>query len=213
MTETTARLSVPLRRHSKANRLLLMRAVADLLAERGMSFSLTDVAERAGTSVATSYRHLRSREAAVETFVGGLWMEWSERMDEAIADREPIQQLHAACLTWTKFWLEWGEAALVVRPTRGVIERHREADEDIERIWGVVATILDGLVAAEEIPEQSIEYAALVWITLLNERVVLDLHRAGWSARTIAESLAVSLLAVLRSPPSARIAGRPTPAT
>ncbi|MCA1845430.1 MAG: TetR/AcrR family transcriptional regulator [Actinobacteria bacterium] len=199
-----ARPPEPRRSHSRANRRALVRAVADLLTERGLSFSLTDVAERAGTSVATSYRHLVSQDAAIEVFVHDLWVEWSERMERASARRSGRAKLEGACLTWVKFWLEFRTAALVVRPTRGVLERHRAGDEDIARIWGRLEPILQELVAAGEIPRQPLDYAVLLWVTLLNERVVLDLHGAGWSARRIAAALSGSLMAALQSPPLRR---------
>ena len=66
-------------RHMDLTRDLILEAVAALVTTQGSSnFSLQEVAERAGVSVRTLYRHFESREALLDALV--VWVEEQVRL-------------------------------------------------------------------------------------------------------------------------------------
>jgi AcrR family transcriptional regulator len=74
-------------RQNQLARDLIMSAVAEIVAERGFNFSIQDVADRAGMSHRSVYRHFPSREA----LLGALY-EWT---DAKIGGRDLFQEVPA----------------------------------------------------------------------------------------------------------------------
>jgi hypothetical protein len=73
-------------------------------------------------------------------------------------------------------------------------------DHDVptSALYSALAPILAALIEGGVLPEQDIEYAVLVWITLFDERVIVDLRTAkGWSSRHIARQLGATVLSAL----------------
>lgn len=187
----------PLRKDALATRLQLLQGVGRLLEQRGIDFNLSDVAREAGCSIATAYRHFDDKadalEQLIETFSSSVFDQ-----AEALADLEPRQRLEGLCRVWVDTAIQWGPAAVYLRSPLGVLQRFRAGNTLLARVMAVTSEILRSLMASGDLPEQDVEYAAFVWITLFDERNIVDLHHtAGWSGDVITERLTSTLLAAL----------------
>src|SRR3990170_3918695 len=69
MTHTSALESGIRGRHARLTRQTILEALADLLAEGELDFSVQDVADRAGVSHRTVYRHFETRETLLDALV------------------------------------------------------------------------------------------------------------------------------------------------
>lgn len=187
----------PLRKDALATRLQLLEGVGRLLEHRGIDFNLSDVARESGCSIATAYRHFHDKadalEQLIETFSGSVFDQ-----AEALSDLEPRQRLESLCRVWVDTAIQWGPAAVYLRSPLGVLQRFRAGNTLLARVMAVTSEILESLVAAGDLPDQDVEYASFVWITLFDERNIVDLHHtAGWSGSVITERLTATLLAAL----------------
>lgn len=201
-------MSEGLRSDARATRELLVSAVGTLLAERGLGFGLADVAAEAGTSLATVYRHLPSKEIAIDRYLSTLVAGWEREIEAATEGLEGWERLDAACRAWVEEAWRWGKSAVFVRSPAGIIQRHKAGDPVVEANWRQLQPVIEELVARGDIPEQSVDWAVLLWNTLFDERVIVDLAAAGWSSADIASSLTETLrLGLLHPPGRARTGG------
>lgn len=190
-----------LRSDARATREALLAAVGRLLAERGLDFGVGDVARWAGTSLATAYRHLPSKEAAIDRYLTMLVDDWEWHLAEATSGLEGWDRFVAACRVWVERAWDWGRSAVFVRSPAGIIQRHQSGDPIVEANWRQLQPIVEELIGRGDIPEQSVDYAVLLWNTLFDERVIVDLARLGWSSEEIARSLTGTLRGSLLHPP------------
>ncbi|WP_236008997.1 hypothetical protein [Actinomadura physcomitrii] len=111
------------------------------------------------------------------------------------------RRFEAACARWVALAAGWGRAATHIRSADGFLERVRRDDPPTSALFEELAAIIEELVADEVLPPQDVEYAVLVWVTLLDERVIVDLTSTlGWSAKRVGRTLAESVLAALAVP-------------
>jgi AcrR family transcriptional regulator len=78
MSTTAAR---PLRRDAERNRHRILEAAAEAFAERGLTITMDDIAERAGVGVGTVYRRFPQKELLIEAL-------FEERVGELVAMAE-----------------------------------------------------------------------------------------------------------------------------
>lgn len=188
----------PLRSDSFETRAGLVAAVTDLIAERGIDFNLAAVATRAGTSTATAYRQLVSKETAIEL----AYRAWVEQLCTEIEDVPPkltgLRRLEEVCRRWVSLSTEWGPAAVYVRSHRGVLQRLHERDPALTRLWTTLTPVLEGCIERRELPSQNLEVAFLAWCSLFDERNILDLSGAArWSPKRISAELTDVLVRTL----------------
>jgi AcrR family transcriptional regulator len=83
--------SVPadLRSDAQRNRERIVRAAAEVFAERGLDASLEEVADRAGVGVATLYRRFPCRDDLIAASVEERVREYADAVEEAQADPDP----------------------------------------------------------------------------------------------------------------------------
>ncbi len=189
-----------LRSDTQRTRDRLLDAMASLLRERGLDFSLPDLAREAGVAVATVYRHFGD--------LGDLRQEFYSRfVDSLLGDLAALlgqfrghELFRAACETWVRTSLPVARACTFIRSAEGYLERVRSRDPFVAALHEeVLVPILDQLIEDGVVPDQDRAYAALSWITLFDERVIIDLTIAfGWDEARVAAALGDSLLAVLR---------------
>lgn len=190
-----------LRSDAAATRRQLVEAVGELLSERGREFGLADVAARSRTSLATTYRHLGSLDQAVTMYLESLVTGWAEAVTRAAGSTVGVERLTAICRAWVRQADEWGPAAVWIRSPWGLVERYTAQDQVVTTNWAVLAPVVQQLVALGRVPPQPVEYAVLMWNTIFDERVIMDLRRgAGWSQRRVTRWLTQSLLQVLAHP-------------
>jgi hypothetical protein len=102
------------------------------------------------------------------------------------------------CAEWAAQAASWGPAAVYLRSPRGFLDRLDAADPFVTALYGRLAAALRAAMTAGAIPAQDPRSAALIWVTLFDERVVVDLtHHQGLSPAQAAGRLAAALLAAL----------------
>ncbi|GIJ45571.1 hypothetical protein Val02_24570 [Virgisporangium aliadipatigenens] len=188
------------RSDARRSRAALLGAVGELLAERGPEFALTEVAARAGVSTATAYRHFSDTPAAVDAFVEDMIVSLLAAFD-ALPSVDPLADVRALCREWVVRAARWGAASVYTRSPRGVLARRDAGDPLLVGLYDRLAARVEAGIAAGVLPEQDVRFAVLMWATLLDERVVLDLvGSSGWATEDVVDRLTAALLRVLGWP-------------
>jgi AcrR family transcriptional regulator len=191
----------PRRGDARLRRAALLAAVGELLAERGTAFSLADAAGLAGLSTATAYRNFADTGSAVDAFWADLTAELLDAFDRLPTHGDPIDDIRAVCREWVAQAARWGAAAVHVRSPRGVLARRGAEDPFVGGLYERLARRVETAVAAGRVPAQDVRFAVLMWITLFDERAVVDLtHTLGWTPDRAVEHLTAALLRVLTGP-------------
>lgn len=113
-----------MRSDTERNRKRLIKAAAYLVARRGSSVRMIDVAERAEVSVATAYRHFGSVDEVLAQFrfdVGNRLLAFSRKCEATGIDR-----LRLVCEFWVRLVVKHGGAMVHTRSDVGYLERLRE---------------------------------------------------------------------------------------
>ncbi|MDT3444641.1 TetR/AcrR family transcriptional regulator [Pseudofrankia sp. BMG5.37] len=205
MASSSARAEEPrgrrIRRDFLASRRDLLEAAERLLAKQGGRFSLIELAAEAGVSTATAYRHFPDVDAALDAYYTQLVERLVTRMEAVPAGPDALRRFVDVCELWVQEAVGWGPAVVHVRSYRGFLQRLRTGDPMIARLFGALAPMLAALTDAGGIPPTSAEYGVLLWVTVFDERVVVDLHDSlGWPAERIATELTGSVLRALGRP-------------
>jgi AcrR family transcriptional regulator len=191
----------PLRSDARRSRDAILAAVAVLLTERGPGFTLTDVARRSGVATATAYRHFPSVDDAVSAYYDQLCADLLAALCTVPDSLDPVSRIRGICREWAAQAASWGPAAVYLRSPRGFLDRLDSGDPFLTAVHDLLSGVLRAAVEAGVIPAQDLSYATLLWVTLFDERVVLDLtHTRGLSADAAADRLGSALLAALRAP-------------
>ncbi|KAA9162604.1 TetR/AcrR family transcriptional regulator [Amycolatopsis acidicola] len=181
-----------LRRDTARTRDRLLDTAGRLLAERGLAFSLPDLAKAGGVATATVYRHFEDIRDVHREFYYRL-------IDQLVAALKAVpgdgtRRFADTCARWVELAQHWGRAATRIRSPEGFLERVRAGDPPTSELHAALAPVVRELIASGEIPDQDTDYAILVWITLFDERVIVDLTELGWPVSRIAQTLSASVL-------------------
>jgi AcrR family transcriptional regulator len=187
-----------LRRDTARTRDRLLDAAGDLLAARGPGFSLPDLARASGVATATVYRHFADVRDVHREFYVRLIEELVAELGAISTRSRGIARLEQVGERWVSLALHWGRAATRIRSAEGFLERVRAQDPPTAALYRALAPVVEDLVAEGVLPEQDLDYAVLLWITVFDERVIVDLASSlGWTSSRIARSLTGSLLGAL----------------
>ncbi|GGN21870.1 AcrR family transcriptional regulator [Actinoplanes campanulatus] len=188
----------PRRGDARLRRAALLAAVGELLAERGPGFSLAEAAGLAGVSTATAYRNFADPGSAIDAFFAELVGDLLEAFDRLPGGGDPLADVRAVCREWVEQASRWGAAAVHIRSPRGVLARRGEEDPFVGGLYERLARLVEAAIASGAVPRQDVRFAVLMWVTIFDERVVVDLTRTlAWSADEAAEHLTGALLRVL----------------
>lgn len=185
-----------LRADTLRTRQKLLDAAGDLLRERGLAFTLPDLARHSGVSTATTYRHFEDVHAVYTGFYRRTQNALLARL-RTTDEPDPLHTFEAMCHEWVLSANSWGRAATHIRSARGYLERIRDGDDPLlTELDTTLAGVVRRLVESGELPEVDLRYSVLIWITTFDERVIVDLTETlGWDPRRIAETLGRSVLA------------------
>lgn len=183
-----------MRRDTARTRNTLLDTVGALLAERGLGFSLPDLARASGVGTATVYRHFDDVQDAHRDFYYRLMDELVDQLGSLPG--EGLERFRLTCDRWVRLALEWGRAATHIRSAGGFLERVAADDPPTSALFNALAPAFDDLVARGAVPEQDRNFAILMWITVFDERVIIDLAQHGWSRNRIARTLGASLTGI-----------------
>lgn len=187
-----------LRADARRSRDALLGAVAALLAERGPGFTLTDAARRAGVATATAYRHFPSADDAVAAYYDQLCAGLLAALAAVPGTLAPAERMTRIGREWAAQAASWGPAAVYLRSPRGFLDRLDSGDPFIAALYARLASVLSDGAAAGLLLVSDLRYAVLLWVTLFDERVVVDLvHTHGLSPDEAAARLTAALLAAL----------------
>ncbi|THJ41168.1 TetR/AcrR family transcriptional regulator [Candidatus Frankia alpina] len=196
-----------LRRDTQETRDRLLVAFGELLAESGPTFGLPELARRGGVATATAYRHFETIHDAHHEFL----LQLTDRLTDRLTGRlqsvpptwTPRRRFDAACERWAEQAADWGPAAVHIRSWRGFLERVHLGDEPTGALYAALEPIVRDLIDQGELPDQDVEYAVLVWITMFDERVIVDLRESkGWPVQRLARVLGRSVLSALGGTPT-----------
>lgn len=176
----------------------LLDAAAELLESDGQHFTLPDLARQAGVGTATVYRHF----ADVADLLLALEVQSIQALTAAISSVGAAlgagERFQTICTLWVGRSSREAAPVRFLRSPEGVLERAHRGDPSITALVEVLDDAVSALVTEEILPEQDLIAAVLVWITLFDERTVVDLSRThGWTTHRIADYLSRAVLGAL----------------
>jgi AcrR family transcriptional regulator len=178
----------------------LLDVVGTLLEQQGPTFTLPELARAADVGHATVYRHFTDVHDAYAQFYRRLVGELTELLHDIPADLDADARFRLACHRWLELVLRWGRSAASIRSTEGFLERVDRGDPVALALHDSVAGLVTALIDATEIPDQDLGAAVLVWITLFDERNVIDLHHGHhWHTERVEQFLSTAVLGALRA--------------
>ncbi|RIJ76262.1 TetR/AcrR family transcriptional regulator [Nakamurella silvestris] len=188
-----------LRRDAQRTRDRLIEATGALLEHSGPDFTLPELAKEAGVGTATVYRHFADTTQAHQEFekhtVAGL-SQLIRTLPSHLSGRQRFERI---CAGWVKRSQTEVAPARFIRSPQGFLERQsRQQEPQMNELAAALRSALQDLIGEGVLPDQDLDIAALLWITLFDERVVVDLTRSRrWSANHIAVFLGDALLRTL----------------
>lgn len=193
------RVSLPPARRADAtrNRAALLRAAAELLSEGGPGFSLETVAARAGVSTSTAYRNFADGHDVVDAYLRQLGADLLAAFDAVPHDApaDPLARLRALCRVWVVQAAGWGRSVAPLRSPEGFLARMARDEGFSTGLYQRLAEALGACMRAGQLPRSELRYAVLVWVTLFDERLVVDLVTTeGWSPERVAKRLTTTLI-------------------
>jgi AcrR family transcriptional regulator len=187
-----------LRRDALHTREVLLGAAGRIIAAQGQAFGLPDVAREAGLGMATVYRHFADVPQLLEEYQALVIRDLTSALRAVPRDVDARQRFRLMCGRWVDKVGEWGPAAVRIRSHRGVLERLRQGDPRIADLYATLEPVIRAMIAEGQIPEQPLDYAVLMWATVLDERLILELRQTlQLTSQQTADRLAAAALAIL----------------
>lgn len=176
-----------MRSDTERNRRRLVKAAAHLVARRGSSVRMTDVAERAEVSTATAYRHFGSVDEILAQFrfdVGERLLDFSRKCDE-----QGLDQLEAVCSHWVRLVVKHGGAMVHTRSEQGYLARLRASTQYLTVQGEALLPAIAG--ASEELGvEDPADEALFLWNIMFDPREIFDLlNTVGLTEEQVSQRL------------------------
>jgi len=168
----------------------LLDALNQWVAEHGgPPERLADVAQLAGVSTATAYRHFASVDDVIRAFVLQLPIRAAELFAESVGPAaEPVDAFAAWNLAWVRACEEHGELAIHLRSPQGFLQRRDEGEPVISFACAQIEPLLERL-------DGDTTMMLFMWNVTSDPREVLDLRRLGWDTERIADFVTRAVLA------------------
>ncbi|MHC9045589.1 TetR/AcrR family transcriptional regulator [Microbacterium saperdae] len=161
-----------MRSDTERNRRRLIKAAAYLVARRGSSVRMTDVAERAEVSPATAYRHFGSVDEILSQFrfdVGERLLDFSQKSEE-----HGLARLQVVCAYWVRLVVKHGGAMVHTRSEQGYLERLRASTQYLT-VQGDALLPAISEAANELGVEDPADEALFLWNIMFDPREIFDL--------------------------------------
>lgn len=149
---------------------------------------LAEVAELAGVSNATAYRHFASLDDVIQAVVLELPVRAVELFETTNTGDDPLDAFRQWNRCWVEACLECGGLAVHLRSPAGFLQRRNEGDPVIGYACDQIEPLLAALAGDTTL-------MLFTWNLTSDPREVLDLHRLGWDVSRIAEFVTRSVLA------------------
>lgn len=194
----TAAGALPLRSDARRTRDRLLDAATELLEASGAHFTLPDVARQAGVGTATVYRHFPDVAELLTAVEVRSITALTAAIDGLDRDSDPRRKFETICERWIERSIRDSAALRFLRSPEGVLERADRGEEVMTALLRALESAIADLVAAGIVPAQDLTAGALLWITLFDERIVIDLGRThGWTTRHLTQYLCGAVLGAL----------------
>jgi AcrR family transcriptional regulator len=185
-----------MRSDTERNRRKLIKAAAYLVARRGSSVRMADVAERAEVSTATAYRHFSSVDEILSQFrfdVGARLLEFSQK-----SELTGLERLAAVCGYWVRLVVKHGGAMVHTRSEEGYLARLRAGAPYLTVQADALLPAITEASAELGIPDPGDE-ALFLWNVLFDPREIFDLLRtAGMTEEEAAHRLYSAFCGAMR---------------
>lgn len=187
-----------LRADTQRTRQKLLDAMGRLLVTQGLDVSLPDLAREAGVATATVYRHFDDVTELREEFYRRIVDSILAAVIMKAEHYQGLELFEQVCLSWVESLSSWARAATFIRSAEGYLERVQQGDVLVSRLDTVLRSVVVDLIRTGVIPDQNVDYAVLIWVTLFDERVFVDLEASlGWGVDKRARTLSSTVLAAL----------------
>lgn len=163
-----------MRSDTERNRRRLIKAAAYLVARRGSSVRMTDVAERAEVSPATAYRHFGSVDEILAQFrfdVGQRLLDFTAKCEE-----HGLVRLQVVCAYWVRLVIKHGGAMVHTRSEHGYLERLRAATPYLTVQGDALLPVIADAAAELGVTDPADE-ALFLWNMMFDPREIFDLVR------------------------------------
>lgn len=185
-----------MRSDTERNRKSLIQAAAKLFEVAEKPISMTEIAAKAGVSVATAYRQFTSVEEVLNTYrhdVGLLLLEYSQK--QACTGLEKLDKVSRY---WIKLVRQRGAAMVPMRNRRGYLERLWEGAEYLLVQANAVRPALKESMEEMGLPDIG-DKAVFLWNILFDPREIFDLiDTVGLTEKQVGTQLMAVLMGGLR---------------
>ncbi len=180
---------VPERSDSRDTRARLIAAVQQWVTAHDQAPArLADIADSAGVSTATAYRHFASVDDAIQAFVLQLPTRAVELFEQTGGrGADPVDSFQRWNQSWVNSCLEHGTLAVHFRSRVGFLKRRSNGDPVIEYACRHIEPLIEPLGNEPLI-------MLFTWNVISDPREVLELHQLGWTATQIADFVTRTVL-------------------
>ncbi|MFC0248113.1 TetR/AcrR family transcriptional regulator [Citricoccus parietis] len=183
------------RADTQRTRELLLDVLGELLESRGLAVSMPELAREAGVSVATVYRHFDDVHDLRQEFYQRTISKLIARLTQLSEEFSGLELFQRMCDDWVLLASQWARAAAFIRSPEGFIERVRHGDPHMGQLYDLLRPVVSGLMTDRVIEERNVDYGVMLWATLFDERVIVDLESGlGWASTSIARRLSATFL-------------------
>ena len=166
--------SIPSRADARENRGRVLNAAREVLAERGLSAEINDIATRAGVGAGTIYRNYESKEAVILEIAREMANKTNLELLAAANADDPRERVARVMQIGFERVSEYGKLALEL--VAGNVPPPYSAVVNHEALGNVFAIIIRrGIERGVFRKDIDIEYAVAVWFALVAPRALTEL--------------------------------------
>jgi AcrR family transcriptional regulator len=165
------------RRDAVRNRQKLLTAASEVLGTAPDTLNMSDVAERAGLSVATAYRYFPSLEDLLTTYVRGVIVELRDYSHDC--PKTGTALFEDVVAHWVQLLHLHGAAIVQLRSHTGFLTRLLDNDERIGIVRDAWERPIRGVLRQLGIADEHFNHALFLYNVLFDPREILDLVDTG----------------------------------
>lgn len=178
------------------NRREILRAAGDIIRVDPQALTIPAVAERAGVSVATVYRHYSSAEVILGTYMIEVDAQIRDFSHDCTTSGPEL--FDDVLEEWGRIIEVYGPGLVQLRSRRGFLERLQSGDTAMQMVRDAWERPIRRLLRAEEIDDDYFDGALFLFNQLFDPRELLDLRARGLPMETVLAILRDAYLGAIR---------------